>query len=92
MRCGKYLLFSNCKSPNRRHNLHVRASRDSGETWTDGFCVEPAGAAYSDMALMSDGRLGVIYEGAGYATIKFRVLEPSEFLSPAGAASAAKKD
>jgi sialidase-1 len=80
MRCGKYLLFSNCKSPNRRHNLHVRASRDGGETWSEGFCVEPAGAAYSDMALMPDGKLGVIYEGAGYETIKFRVLEPKEFL------------
>ena len=80
MRCGKYLLFSNCKSPNRRHNLYVRASRDSGETWSEGFCVEPMGAAYSDMALMPDGKLGVIYEGAGYETIKFRVLEPKEFL------------
>ena len=79
MRVGKTLLFSNCKSPNRRHNLFVRASRDDGATWSDGVCVEPMGAAYSDMcvlpvpALQSKGRqLGVIYEGAGYETIKFK--------------------
>ncbi len=78
MRVGKTLLFSNCKSPNRRHNLYVRASRDDGATWSEGVCVEPMGAAYSDMcvlparALQSKGRrLGVIYEGAGYATINF---------------------
>lgn len=78
MRAGKVLLFSNCKSPNRRHNLYVRASLDDGKTWNEGVCVEPMGAAYSDMcllpvdALQPKGRwLGVVYEGAGYDTVKF---------------------
>ena len=78
MRVGKAILFSNCKSPNRRHNLHVRASFDDGETWNDGFCVEPMGAAYSDMCILPNGRLGVVYEGAGYATIKFKVVNLNE--------------
>jgi len=74
MRVGKVLLFSNCKSPNRRHNLHVRASVDNGRTWTDGICVEPMGAAYSDMCVLPGRRLGVVYEGAGYATINFTII------------------
>ena len=71
MRVGKVLLFSNCKSPNRRHNLHVRASLDGGATWNDGVCIEPMGAAYSDMCVLPGKRLGIVYEGAGYATINF---------------------
>ena len=71
MRVGKVLLFSNCKSPNRRHNLYVRASVDDGKSWTDGICIEPMGAAYSDICVLPGKRLGVVYEGAGYATINF---------------------
>lgn len=77
---GSVLLFSNCKSPNRRHNLHVRTSRDEGATWSEGVAVERAGAAYSDMSVLKDGRLGVIFEGAGYSTIRFCTLKPEEFL------------
>ncbi len=71
MRYGKVLLFSNCKSPTRRALLHLRASSDDGKTWTDGVCVEPKGAAYSDMAVLRNGDIGVLFEGAGYATINF---------------------
>ena len=71
MRYGKVLLFSNCKSPNRRALLYLRASADDGKTWTDGICIEPKGAAYSDMTILPDGDIGILYEGAGYATINF---------------------
>ena len=71
MRYGKVLLFSNCNSPSRRANLYVRASLDDGATWGEGVCVEPEGAAYSDMAVLPNGDIGVLFEGAGYATIRF---------------------
>ena len=74
MRCGEKLLFSNCKSPNRRALLYLRASKDEGATWNGGLCVEPQGAAYSDMAILPNGDIGVIYEGAGYDTIVFTVV------------------
>jgi len=74
MRVGKALLFSNCNSPNRRHNLYVRASVDDGKTWNNGICVEPLGAAYSDVCVLPGHRLGVVYEGAGYATINFTTI------------------
>ena len=71
MRYGKVLLFSNCKSPSRRALLHLRASVDDGKTWSDGICIEPKGAAYSDMTILPNGDIGILYEGAGYATINF---------------------
>jgi len=71
MRVGDLLLFSNCKSPNRRALLHLRVSRDDGATWNEGLCVESKGAAYSDMCVLPDGNIGIAYEGAGYATINF---------------------
>lgn len=74
------LLFSNCKAIGRR-NLFLRTSWDYGETWNEGVCIEPAGAAYSDMTILKDGRVGVLFEGAGYATIRFCTLEPREFLA-----------
>lgn len=70
MRYGDSLLFSNCKSPTRRALLHLRASVDGGRTWSEGLCIEPHGAAYSDMAILPDGSVAVLYEGAGYATIR----------------------
>ena len=82
MRIGKVLLFSNCKSPNRRHNLHVRASIDGGKTWNDGVCVEPMGAAYSDMCVLPGRRrIGIAYEGAGYATINFTTVPYRELVA-----------
>ena len=74
------LVFSNCNATGRR-NLFVRASWDEGATWTEGVCVEPAGAAYSDMTILPNGKLGVLFEGAGYDTIRFCTLEPREFLA-----------
>lgn len=74
------LVFSNCNASGRR-NLFVRTSWDDGATWTDGVCVEPAGAAYSDMTILPGGKLGVLFEGAGYSTIRFCTLEPREFLA-----------
>ena len=71
MRYGKTLLFTNCNSPSRRAQLHIRASLDDGATWGEGLCICPSGAAYSDMAILKNGDIGVLYEGAGYATINF---------------------
>lgn len=83
MRVGKVLLFSNCKSPNRRHNLHVRASLDDGKTWNEGVCICPGGAAYSDICLLPDRKLGVVYEGAGYGTIVFTTVSLTDIVPEA---------
>lgn len=80
MRYGDALLFTNCKSPTRRALLHLRASTDNGKTWSDGLTIEPAGAAYSDMCILPNGDLGVVYEGAGYATINFTTVPAAKVL------------
>ncbi|MBP5511422.1 MAG: exo-alpha-sialidase [Kiritimatiellae bacterium] len=80
MSCGDRLLFSNCKSPTRRACLHLRESLDDGVTWSNGFCIEPAGAAYSDMTVFPNGDIGILYEGAGYKTIVFLIVPASQQL------------
>ena len=70
MRYGKVLLFSNCNS-NGRNNLYLRASKDDGKTWCDGISICPQGSAYSDIAILKNGDIGILYEGAGYNTINF---------------------
>ncbi len=72
MRYGKVLLFSNCNMGGRRRcNLCLRASIDNGKTWNKGLQIVPGGAAYSDMTILPDGNIGILYEGAGYATVNF---------------------
>ena len=70
MRVGKTLLFSNCNSGGR-NNLYLRASLDDGQTWNEGISICPQGAAYSDITITKDKQVGILYEGAGYATIDF---------------------
>ena len=81
MRLGKSLLFTNCNSPKRRARLFLRESFDDGRTWNEGICVQPEGAAYSDMTLLPNGDIGIIYEGAGYKTIDFVVVPRSDLAS-----------
>ena len=82
MRYGKFLLFTNCKSPNRRALLHIRASLDDGQTWTEGVRLlppdGPEGSGYSDMTILPNGDIGVLYEGPNYATIKFVTIPRNE--------------
>ena len=73
MRVGRHLVFSNCRSIFRR-NLFVRASADEGRTWNEGVCISPDGAGYSDITVLPNGDLGVLYEGVDYETIEFVTL------------------
>ena len=65
------LLFLNADSPDRRHNLTLKMSRDEGKSWSRGWVIEPLGAAYPDMAVLSDREIGILFETAGYRTISF---------------------
>jgi len=56
------LLAVNCASTSARENLTCRASFDGGETWAKSICVEPGGAGYSDIAVLADGTVCVLYE------------------------------
>lgn len=49
-----------------RRELAIRSSYDEGRTWqTAGTVVTPGRSGYSDLALLSTGAIGVLYESAG---------------------------
>jgi len=78
MRYGKkVLLFSNCNS-GKRENLYLRASLDEGKTWSGGISICPGGSAYSDITMLKNGDVGVLYEGPGYNTIDFVTVSKDE--------------
>jgi sialidase-1 len=60
------LVFANPKDPREnasgRVNFTVRVSTDDGKTWSAGRTIQPGPAAYSSVALLKDGTLGVVYE------------------------------
>ena len=55
-------LFCHPAGPGRR-NLTIRLSVDEGRTWTGGSLLLRKGdSQYSRMALLSNGRMGVLYD------------------------------
>lgn len=54
-------VFANCRST-RRENLSVRRSSDGGSTWGTPLTVHAGPSAYSCMARLPDGSIGVLYE------------------------------
>jgi sialidase-1 len=45
-----------------RENLAVKLSSDDGKTWSAGRIIRPGPAAYSGVAFLKDGTIGVLYE------------------------------
>ena len=68
------LVFSNPASTTARRALTVRVSGDGGKTWPVTIPVEPGPAAYSCLAPLSGGRVGLLYERGKSAQITFTVL------------------
>jgi sialidase-1 len=63
------ILFSNPAAPIRqdqhpygRYNLTVRWSRDEAQTWSAGRVIYPHPSSYSDLAILDDGTIGLVYE------------------------------
>lgn len=56
------LLFSNPASAKQRVALTIRSSTDGGRTWSAGRLLDPRPCAYSCMAVLKDGSIGVLYE------------------------------
>jgi sialidase-1 len=65
------LIFSNANSANQRANLSIRHSRDSGTTWSKGKTVYAGAAAYSVLAALPDGGVGLLFEKDDYQEIAF---------------------
>ena len=68
------LVFSNPASTTARRALTVRVSRDGGRTWPDHILVDPGPAAYSCLAPLPGGRVGLLYERGKSAHIRFTTI------------------
>ena len=70
-----------------RYRLTVRLSYDDGRTWPVSRLIEPGTTAYSALARLPDGQIGVLYESGGYGHLTFTALElnwlaPNETTEP----------
>ena len=70
------IAFLNPAGP-KRANGTLRLTHDDGRTWASSRLTFPGPFAYSSMALLKDGRIGVLYEPASNTLIKFRVIDPT---------------
>ncbi|MFA5688223.1 MAG: sialidase family protein [Kiritimatiellales bacterium] len=66
---NKLLLFSNPasryreeKHPYGRYNMTVRFSQDGGNNWIGGHTIWEHPSSYSDMTVLPDGTIGLVYE------------------------------
>jgi sialidase-1 len=78
------VLFSNPAST-KRERLTVRASFDACATWPASLVLHDGPAAYSDLALLADGRIGCLYERGSehpYETITFASFPLTPLLPP----------
>lgn len=69
------ILFSNPAS-NGRKNLTVRLSEDAGRTWPVARSLYAESAAYSCLAALPGGRIGLIYERDDYGKLTFASFTP----------------
>ncbi len=72
------LLFANAASLKRDH-LTVRASFDDGRSWPVSRRITTQPSAYSCLAALPDGRIGLLYETgvkSPYEELRFAILDP----------------
>ena len=77
---GAKLLFANPASEEKRENMTVRLSNDSGQTWLHQGTLHAGPAAYSCLVALPDRRAGCLYEcGANspYEVIRFALFDLS---------------
>lgn len=69
-----YLLFANPSDKEHRDRMTVRLSDDEGKTWPVSRLVYSGPSAYSSLAVLKDGTIGLLYERgepSGYQGIEF---------------------
>lgn len=84
------LIFSNPADRQQRKRLTVRSSSDGGRTWSPGQLLDPGGAMYSCLTVLSDGRIGLLYESVDAAGLVF-VRFPLDWVLEVAGSSAVQK-
>lgn len=72
------LLFSNPASK-KREKMTIRLSEDESKTWSASRLVTPGSAAYSSLAVLSNGHIGLLYERDKYHKIEFVAFDLEQF-------------
>jgi sialidase-1 len=65
------LLFCNPAVPKGRNHLTVRLSEDEGKTWPHSRLVCEGSSAYSSLAALPGGEIGLLYERNDYKQLTF---------------------
>lgn len=60
------LLFVNAASRDDRRNLTLKVSTDEGKSWTAGRTIFSGSSAYSDLVVMKNGDIGILFEKNNY--------------------------
>ena len=66
---GAAVLFSNPATPRGRHHLTVRLSLDDGQTWPHSRLICEGPSAYSSLAVLPGGEIGLLYEQGPYKSL-----------------------
>jgi sialidase-1 len=77
IRAGRRLVFSNAADERRRIRMTVRASLDGGRSWPVSTLLYEGPSAYSSLALLKGGAIGILYErgaSAYYETVTYQSL------------------
>lgn len=75
------LLFSNAASGSRDH-MTIKMSMDEGVSWTKAYSVYTGPAAYSDIVMLSDNEVAILYEAGvsrPYDGIALKIVSLDEF-------------
>jgi sialidase-1 len=68
------LLFSNLNHEQNRENLTLYATTNSGKQWINCFTICEGNAAYSDLVILSNKAVGVLYEIDDYTKIVYQMI------------------
>ncbi len=71
------LLLAHPGRPYARAELTLRLSRDQGRSWSSAGVLEPGAAAYSDLAVTSEGQVLCLYEAGQYGCLRLTRFHPS---------------
>jgi sialidase-1 len=75
---SEWLLFSNTSHRTERRHLTIALSCNSGTRWLGTHTVEPGLAAYSTLAMLPNGKVGVLYERGDYEWISFTTVDTEQ--------------
>jgi sialidase-1 len=77
-----FLLFSNPAVPKGRDHLTVRASTDDAKTWPTSRLICEGSSAYSSLAVLPRGQIGLLYERDNYKHLTLARFSQDWIMSP----------